>query len=141
MTILRKLKAFEVPLEDLINIYILYTRSRLEQSAVVWHSSLTKWEIVELERVQKVAMRLILGENYISYTDALTTTNLETLSERRRKLCIKFAKKASKSQAFKDLFPLNTRNNHEKYQVMFAKTDRFKNSAIPYMQRLLNSNE
>ena len=31
MSILRKLKAFQVPTDDLINIYVLYIRSRLEQ--------------------------------------------------------------------------------------------------------------
>ena len=44
ISILRKLKAFQVPTDDLINIYVLYIRSRLEQSAVVWHSSLTLGE-------------------------------------------------------------------------------------------------
>ena len=29
--------------------------------------------------------------------------------------------------------------NTEKYQVNFANTDRLKNSSLPYMQRLLNS--
>ena len=52
MSILRKLKAFQVPTNDLMNIYVLYIRSRLEQSAVVWHSSLTLGEEKELERVR-----------------------------------------------------------------------------------------
>ena len=65
-------------------------------------------------------------------------TNMETLGERRKQLCLQFAQKAVKSENFKDLFPLNTSSHHEKYRVTFAKTDRLKNSAIPYMQRLLN---
>ena len=138
MSILRKLRAFQVPIVDLINIYVLYIRSRLEQSAVVWNSSLNQGEIIELERVQKVAFRLILGSDYINYQNALEMTNMETLSERRKQLCLKFAQKAVKSENFKDLFPLNTSSHHEKYRVIFAKTDRLKNSAIPYMQRLLN---
>ena len=48
---LRKLNAFDVPIEDLLNIYELYIGSRLEQSAVVWHSSITQGEEIELERV------------------------------------------------------------------------------------------
>ena len=44
MSILHKLCQFDVPVEDLINIYILYIRSVLEQSATVWHSSITKGE-------------------------------------------------------------------------------------------------
>jgi hypothetical protein len=42
MTILQKLYAFNVPEEELLEIYILYIRSVLESSAVVWHSSLTQ---------------------------------------------------------------------------------------------------
>ena len=59
---LRKLNSFEIPVEDLLNIYVLFIRSRLEQSAVVWHASITQGEEIELERVQKVALRMILRE-------------------------------------------------------------------------------
>ena len=41
MQLLRKVASFSPPLEDLKTIYKLYVRSILEQSAVVWHSSLT----------------------------------------------------------------------------------------------------
>ena len=41
LRLLHKLSSFSVPTEDLINIYILYIRSILEQSCQVWHSSLT----------------------------------------------------------------------------------------------------
>ena len=46
----------------------------------------------------------------------------------------------------KKMFPLNHTDYQmntrfrEKFKVANAKTDRLKNSAIPYMQRLLNSN-
>jgi hypothetical protein len=36
MTMLRKLNSFAIPVEHLLNIYVLFIRSRLEQSAVVW---------------------------------------------------------------------------------------------------------
>ena len=139
MTILRKLNEFAVPVEELVNIYILFIRSKLEQSAVVWHSSITRGEEIELERVQKVALRLILKEDYESYQNALLMTNLESLKSRRKTLCLRFAKKCTKSEHSQDMFPVNTKQHHEKYHVTFAETDRFKYSAIPYMQRLLNS--
>ena len=41
LRLLHKLVTFGVPKEDLVNIYILYIRSILEQSCQVWHSSLT----------------------------------------------------------------------------------------------------
>ena len=50
MTILRKLNEFAVPVEELVNIYILFIRSKLEQSAVVWHSSITRGEEIEYKK-------------------------------------------------------------------------------------------
>ena len=60
MVIVKKLVQFDTPLEDLLHIYALYIRSVTEQSAVVWHSAITKGEQNDLERVQKVAHRIIL---------------------------------------------------------------------------------
>ena len=56
MIILRNLYQFDVPLEELVEIYILYIRSVVEQSSVVGHSSITKGEQMDIERVQKVAL-------------------------------------------------------------------------------------
>ena len=82
MTILRNLASFYVPVQEMVNIYCLYIRSVAEQSSVVWSSSLTLGEQNDLERIQKVALRIILGENYISYDHALYLTNLTTLKAR-----------------------------------------------------------
>ena len=43
----------------------------------------------------------------------------------------------------KKMFPVNTHNERntrfkEKFEVVQARTQRYKHSAIPYMQRLLN---
>jgi hypothetical protein len=80
MLILKKLYQFNVPISELINIYILYVRSVVEQSAVVWHSSITKGEQRDLERTQKVALRIILKGSYTSYPEALKLFGLDTLS-------------------------------------------------------------
>ena len=71
-----------------MTIYILYIRSILEQSCVVWHFDITQEEISDLERVQKVALKIILQEAYESYNQALKSLNLETLFVRREKLQI-----------------------------------------------------
>ena len=142
MLILRNLSAFGVPIEDMINIYILYIRSITEQSCVVWHSSLTEEQGLEIERIQKVALRIILQEKYEHYQHALFLTNLEPLFSRRKSLCLRFAKSCLKSEKNCDMFPMkkktvNTRPN-EKYFVTPALTNRLAKSSIPYMQRLLN---
>ena len=41
MQLLRKVASFGTPIEDLKDIYILFVRSLLEQSATVWHSSIS----------------------------------------------------------------------------------------------------
>jgi hypothetical protein len=143
MSILTNLFKFSIPREELIDIYILYIRSVVEQSSTVWHSSLTKGEKYDLERVQKVALKIILRDQYTSYEDALQLCNLKTLSDRRSGLCLSFAKKCVKNAKTQDIFPLNDRVRttriSEKYKVTKANTDRLAKSAIPYMQRLLNS--
>ena len=143
MTILQNLFKFSVPLEDLIMIYILYIRSVVENSAVVWHSSLTQGQVLEIERIQKVALRIILKNDYISYENALEITSLPTLSERRLHLCKKFAEKCTRNPKTSDIFPLNSQGyntrNPEKYQVTYANTSRLARSSIPFMQKLLNA--
>ena len=67
-------------------------RSILEQSSVVWHKSLTKENSEDLERVQKCALRIILGENFTNYEEALIHADLESLEERRENLSKTFAK-------------------------------------------------
>ena len=143
MIILKNLFSFGVSTGDLVQIYTLSIRSVVEQCAVVWHSSITQKERIELERIQKVALRIILKQDYVGYNHALKTTGLETLNDRRQKLCLNFAKKCVRNEQTKKMFPVknhqrNTRKQ-EKYVVPFSKTERFGKSAIPYMARLLNS--
>ena len=54
--------------------------------------------------VQKCALKIILGDKYISYTNALASTQLEPLDVRRNQLCLTFALKAEKSQKFEKWF-------------------------------------
>ena len=143
MLILRNLNTFHVPKEEMINIYCLYIRSVAEQSSVVWSSSITSGESNDLERIQKVALRIILQSEYTDYNNALRITNLQTLKARRSFLSLKFAIKCTKSEKTCDMFPLNQTNidtrQSEKYAVTKAKTSRLAKSAIPTMQRQLNT--
>ena len=61
-----------------------------------------------MERVQKVACRIILNEQYLDYEQALGDLNLETLTHRREKICLKFARNCLKFDQTKDIFPLNS---------------------------------
>ena len=56
----------------------------MEQSAAVWHSSLNKKDSKDLERVQKSALKVILGDRYNNYEEALKTIRIDSLDERRQ---------------------------------------------------------
>ena len=147
MEILRKLAKFSPPIEDMKNIYILYIRSILEQSACIWHCDLNEEDRVSLERVQKNALRNILQERYTGYEESLKILNLETLHDRRQKLLIKFGRKCLTLPQTKELFPLNMKahdmktRHSEKYTVLKAHTNRLMNSTVPTIQRMLNAYE
>ena len=81
MLILRKLKEFDVPKCDILTIYILFIRSIIEQSSVLWSSSLTLDDQQRLERVQKIALHIIYDTDYISYENALKVSKLSTNHE------------------------------------------------------------
>ena len=147
MELLRKVASFGTSIGDLKDVYILFIRSLLEQSATVWHSSLTAEDSGDLERVQKSAMRVILGEKYCEYKNALYILDLDTLQDRRKQLCLTFAQKCLRNKKTQQMFPLNTNThsmnnrNTEKFHVQHANTGRLKDSSIIYMQHLLNENE
>jgi hypothetical protein len=100
MMMLHKLHSFNVDDEDMVTIYILYIRSILEQSCQVWHFLISQEEKSDLERVQKVACRIILDDRYEDYHSALQLLGLDTLVDRRQKLSLKFAKKIPKTQKY-----------------------------------------
>ena len=87
MQLLRKCVTFTKNIEELKNIYILFIRSILEQSCVLWHSSLTLEDSNNLDRVQKSSFRIILQEDYEDYEKILQQVNLQSLYERRISLC------------------------------------------------------
>ena len=146
MQLFRKISNFGASWDDLKNIYILYIRSLLEQSCTVWHSGLTEENALDLERVQKSALRLILKESYKSYENALNILEVESLKERRESLCLDFAKKCLTNAKMKYLFPHNKKVHpmatqfEEFFEVNHSKTERLEKSPINYMQRLLKDN-
>ena len=79
--------SFGTSVADLKEIYISFVRSILEHLAPVWHNSLSVEKSQDLERVQKSALRIMLGKKYTSYSRALLLTGLDSLEKRRVKLC------------------------------------------------------
>ena len=85
-----------------------------------------------------------MEENYENYTSSLKFLNLETLENRRKNLLLKFARNTLSDGHFRDLFPRRTKTHQmetrklDKYKVFHANTERYKNSPILTMQRMLN---
>ena len=144
MELIRKLASFGAPVGDLKQVYITLIRIVCEQSSSVWHSSLTTQNEEDLERIQKVAFKLILKEKYESYENAQNILELPSLKDRRNDLCLTFARKCLGNDKMKDLFPANNRTHSmipqyfEHFQVIASKTERLKKSPIIFMQNLLN---
>ena len=62
MLLLQNAAKFTKESSDLKSIYLTFIRTVLEQSALVWHSSLSKESMNALERIQKSAVRLIMAK-------------------------------------------------------------------------------
>ena len=144
MQLLNRAARFTKNVRDLRSIYLTYVRSILDQSAVVWHSSLTGKNRRDLERVQKSAVRVIMGKRYTDYKNGLKHLNLSTLDDRRESSCLKFAKNCLKNEKLKDIFQ-KVKSEHKmkkrkskRFQNRRIKTQRYKKSAVPYMTNLLN---
>ena len=108
-----------------------------------WHSSLTAAESHKIENIQKTSLNIILAEGHVDYLSSCELSGLQKLSDRRETRCLAFAKRCLLNPQTKDMFPLNIQGplnlrNTEKYVVNFARTENYRNSAVPYCQRLLN---
>ena len=132
--ILRNLKKMHASNEQLIDMYIKQCQSILELAVPVWSAGITKCQSEQIERVQKTAMSIILGnERPMSYRDAFKEFNLTTLEERRVSLCDKFAKKTAASKKFKSWF-----QQTEHYPDNIQTRSQI-NTALPYLTSRLNS--
>ena len=89
-------------------------------------------------------MKVIFRKDYQGYQRSLNILKMESLHDRREGLCLKFAKKCLKQERMSAMFPKNLKKstvkmrNKEIFFVNRANTERYKNSAIPYLQRKLN---
>ena len=140
--ILRRLQNFDLNTYQLFDVYIKEVRSILELAVPVWHSGLTNKQTADIESVQKVALKMILQDEYVNYQLACATLSTQTLEERRIKLCKKFAITNVKSE--KPLFTLvttkpNTRQVNDLVTEPKCRTNRFKDSSPPFLANLLNS--
>ena len=144
MWVIRRLKKLGASDADLLDVYCKQIRSILEFAVPVWNHSITGEIISQIERIQKTALHIILGEGYRSYSNALKQSGLDKLSNRRRKLCLSFARKALKHKKFSQWFKPNTkvtitRHKQPKFCPAYFRTERFRKSPLSSLTELLNS--
>ena len=142
MWVLRRLKKLGAGHSDLLDVYSKQVRSIAEYAVPVWNSALTGEDISKLERIQKIACNIILGQDYESYASALKALGLQKLADRRKKICTKFARKSEKHVKFSKLFkpapPVITRQKKPKFCNVVCKKARFEKSPLSYLTKLLN---
>ena len=124
-------------------MYCKQIRSVLEYAAVVWHPGLTVLNSTNIERVQKACLAIILGQRYISYSNALQISSMYRLDTRREALCLKFARTSIKNKKFSNWFMkdskiIETRRLNKNLKDVHTRTRRLRESTIPYLTQLLN---
>ena len=145
MWMIRRMKKIGLDAFTLIDYYMKEVRVHLELAAPVWHSGLSQKLSADIERVQRIAVRIILDNDTIHYDRACVLLGLKPLFIRRQELCERFAvKTASPGGRHNDLFQLekdgshNTRSSDNKYREHICTKTRFFNSPLPYLTRTLN---
>lgn len=145
MWLLRRLKALNIEPKIILDFYMKEIRTLVEYCVVIWNSGLTKSQIGTLEKIQKVALKIILGDQYKSYHNARMQFMLQTLSERRHDLCVKFALKLFKSKYSNKFFTLvssSVTTRHQKLVVeSHCNTKKCYTAPHNYLARLINENK
>ena len=144
--ILRRLKALCVSKSVLLDVYFKQIRCIMEYACPVWTANLTKAESIQIERVQKAALAIILDRQYNSYEEALEILECESLENRRKTINLRFAKKCvkdnrfshwfSRSQEFRSNTSTRSCKNLSLAPVQ-ARTKAFEKSPIAYLTKLL----
>ena len=126
--------------DTLLDVYVKEVRSLLENAVSVWHSGLTRKETNQIEKIQKTAFKIILGDDYLSYDVVCTLIGVDPLEFRRTQLCLKFTKKEFKKEntIFKKFQEMPQTRQTNKVQETLCRTQRYQNSSLPYLSKLLN---
>ena len=141
---LHVIKKFQPPKDQLIKIYTTYIRPLLEYCSPVFHAGLTAQQAQQIERVQKRALKIIAGYD-LSYRQILESLNLETLADRRQKLCLRLGKQILKSHVHRTLLPelrgtISGRSTRRQNTLQtFRCGARLRRSTIPLLTTLINS--
>ena len=143
--LLRRLKSLGLPPSELKSIFSLFILPSLTYASPAWSSSLSRTQKDSLEKIQKRACKIILGNTYTSYEAALDTLNIPTLSETYNINLASFGRKLMSHPVLRGLLPpplsppRRVTRHQNILQPLRARTLRYKNSPIPAMVNILNN--
>ena len=130
-----QLKRARVPQKDLCLFYITCVRSVIDYAAPVFHHALPAYLSLELERVQKRAMRIICPG--IEYQQALALMSLPTVEEHHHNICTRTFESIMSypNHKLRNLLPPPHKSNYNlrnarTFTLPRCKTNRIKNSFL-----------
>ena len=127
----------------LFKLYCCYIRSILDYCTPVYHSLLTAGQELQLERLQRHAIRVCYGSE-LPVEDVMAAQCIETLKARRERRCDKFIRKAATDTRFgtrgfrpRDGIDKNLRARRQVQEARASSLRRFR-SPLLYLQRRAN---
>ena len=143
MWLLRRMKVVKLDSEIILDYFMKEIRPLAEHAVPIWNSGLTKMQIKDLEKIQKVALYIIYGKSDMPYSQRCKLLGLKTLEERRLELCTNFAVKLFKSPRRDEFFTLappgpNTRHSRVLVKENLTRTSIAFNAPHNYLSRLIN---
>ena len=104
---IRRLRNLGASEQEMLDVYQKQVRSIMELAVPVLQAGLSQQEVKQIERVQRTALCIILGDGYLNYENALEVLECDGLTVRRYKLCKIFVRKSVKHPQFKNWFCRN----------------------------------
>ena len=143
---LRRLKSLGAPAAELKGVYNTFILPAVTYASPAWSSSLNTSQMQQLERIQKRACKIILGPAYTTYDDALTTLCLPRLNIRLECALRTFGAGLLSTPRHRHLLPpaappptRATRHHNKLIPLRAPRTDRYNNSAIHTIVRMINT--
>ena len=149
MWLIRRLKGLGANTSQLIDALQKKALSVLWLGAPAWFCQTTEKEKKYLDRVAKIGLRIIFGDFYCGFNNALLSAKMlrptEQIANMTRRFATKIATRSKFSQWFQPAATKtsNTRSskNGQKYQMVLSRTARFGKSPIPYLTHIFNSKD